>query len=509
MSNPFNRVKGLRPGKSVFPLTHEVKFTADMGYLYPVCIEEVLPGDVFDIGNNTVVRAQPMVAPPLHEINCFTHYFWVPNRLLWPSVISGTPPVLTDGWELLATMGKDGTSTPTIPTWTPTATTVGSVWDFFGNPVGVTPDANHLPIALPLYAYNMIINEYYIDPKIQDRRALDDDTALALRCWEKDYFTSALTDQQLGTAPALPITGIINIDASSAVSGSSGTGVYINTTSDTVLGASNGANNADLQNALEKLSVDLSGATTFDVADLRLAIGVQRFMELNNRAGNRYSEQLYAHYGVKSQDSRLDRPEYIGGTRFPLIVSEVVQTSETNTTEQGNLAGHGIGIGNQYVGKFRATEHGWMIGLLSILPRPLYQQGIPRQYLRRSVYDYYWPELANLSEQAIERCELYATGTESQNETIFGYQGAYDEYRTRHSRVAGLIGTTYDYWHLSRQFSSAPSLNSTFLECDPRKDFLAAPSEPAFIISHGNVIRAIRPMPIQADPGYMDQVYGG
>lgn len=504
----FDFVKGIRPGKSVFDLSYQKLFSADMGYLYPIMVDEALPGDVFSIANRTVVRCMPMVAPVMHDINVYIHYWFVPNRLVWPATFTGTPPVMNDGWELFITTGPDGTASPTIPTWTPTDVTVESLWDYFGLPVGVTPDANHRPIALPLRAYNMIWNEYYRDQTLQDRRDEDEDSTVAQRCWGKDYFTSALESQQRGTAPAMPITGTLNVDASSAV-GTSGTGrdMFVYDTPDT-LGTSSGTYNTDLQNALEKQTVDVSGATTFDIADLRLSVAIQRFLELNNRSGVRYSEQLVAHFGAAPRDERLQRPEYITGFASPLIVSEVLQQSETNTTPQGTLCGHGIGIVNHNGGRYRVQEHGWIIGLLSIMPKSIYQQGINRQFLRRDVYDYYWPEFANLSEQAIERCEIYATAVESENETIFGYQGAYDEYRYKPSQVCGLMGTTFDYWTISRQFSSAPSLNSAFVTCDPRKDFLAAPTDPAFVVQCGNIVRAVRPMPIQADPGRMDHIYG-
>lgn len=502
----FQNVKNVRPPLSSFNLSYRNCFTADMGYLYPVMVDEMLPGDVWDISNQAVMRCMPMVAPIVHEVNMFVHYFFVPNRLTWPKVMSGSPPEMTDGWELFITTGEDGTAAPTIPTWTPTDVTVGSVWDYFGMPVGITPDANHRPIALPLRAYNMIWNAYYRDEQIQDRREEYDDSSLCVRNWEKDYFTSALEDQQLGVAPALPISGIINTSAEWPA--------WVSATQNTMY-TNAGANvpyDANTKTVLDNntVAVDLSGATTFDISDLRLAFAMQRFLELNNRSGVRYTEQLNGHFGIRPQDSRMQRPEYVGGTRAPLIVSEVLQTSSSDaTSDQGNMAGHGICINNQRVGRFRAFEHGWIIGLMSIMPRPLYQNGINRQFLRRTVYDYYWPEMANLSEQAVERCEIYTSAVEAENETVFGYQGAYDEYRVKHSRVCGLMRTDFDTWTLSRQFSSPPSLNSAFLACNPRKDFLAAPSEPAFVVNFGNIVRALRPMPIQAEPGMLDHIYGG
>ena len=259
--------------------------------------------------------------------------------------------------------------------------------------------------------------------------------------------------------------------------------------------------------------VDLSTASTFNVSDLRLAFQIQKWMERNARAGARYTESLKAHFGVSNGDDRLQRPEYIGGCKFPIIVSEVVQTSSTVAgSPQGKLAGKGLTAGGQEAGRYNCTEHGWIIGIMSIMPVAMYSQGIDRQYLRRSRYDYYTPEFANLSEQAIERAEIYASGVEAENRTIFGYQGRFDEMRTKRNMVTGLFRTDYDYWHLGREFSAAPELNENFLVMDsktggaanPYKRIFAVPSEPGFIAHITNVVKAIRPMPIQSEPGLID-----
>ena len=177
-----------------------------------------------------------------------------------------------------------------------------------------------------------------------------------------------------------------------------------------------------------------------------------------------YRVSLQAHFGVSPRDERLQRPEYIGGSKTPVIVSEVLQTSSTDATSpQGNMAGHGVSVASTFCGKYRATEHGLIMGIMSIMPRTMYQQGMDRQWLRRSRYDFYFPEFANLSEQAILNCELYATSNEATNKAIFGYQGRYDEMRTKRNMVCGQMRSTFDYWHLGRIFSTAPALNSTFL----------------------------------------------
>ena len=486
----FRNVAGLHPGMSVFDLSYTKLFTCDMGQLIPVMCDEVVPGDIFKIGNQSVIRMQPLVAPVLHEINAYVHYFFVPYRLLWSD------------WEDFITGGVDGQNASTLPLWQPSDTSIlheGSLWDYLGFNVDVVPTASSQPMAFPKNAYNLIYNEYYRDENLQSEVALTFNHVLK-RNWEKDYFTSSLPWQQRGIAPALPISGIGHakwpaVYASGSpfnLQGVYGTGMY--------QPASDGT-----KFFLENNTIDLSTATTFNVADLRLAFQIQKWMERNARAGARYTESLQAHFGVSPRDERLQRPEYIGGSKTPVIVSEVLQTSSTDATSpQGNMAGHGVSVASTFCGKYRATEHGLIMGILSIMPRSMYQQGHDRQWLRRSRYDFYFPEFANLSEQAITKAEIYASASESDNKTIFGYQGRYDEMRTKRNMVCGQMRSTFDYWHLGRIFSAVPALNSDFVTCNPDKRIFAAPSEPGFIVQFANLIKAWRPMPIQSDPGLID-----
>ena len=411
--------------------------------------------------------------------------------------------LLWGGWETFITGGADGADASTLPLWSPSvAPDVGSLWDYFGFPVGVVPTATSAPISFPLTAYNMIFNEYYRDETIQPPALLTSET-LKPRNWEKDYFTSSLPWQQRGVAPALPIGGVTKA-------------IWPVVSSANTLFALQGDLNAgsppvykprdyNTKAMLESNTIDLSTASTFNVSDLRLAFQIQKWMERNARAGARYTESLQAHFGVSPRDERLQRPEYIGGSKSPVIVSEVLQTSSSDATSpQGNMSGHGVSASSTYCGKYRATEHGLIMGIMSIMPRTMYQQGMDRQWLRRSRYDFYFPEFANLSEQAILNCELYATTVEATNKAIFGYQGRYDEMRTKRNMVCGQMRSTFDYWHLGRIFSTAPALNSTFLLCVPDKRIFAAPSEPGFIVQFANLIKAWRPMPIQSDPGLID-----
>lgn len=501
----FQKVRNNQPGRSVFDLSYAKLFTCDFGQLIPIAAEEVYPGDTFDIGTQMVVRMQPTVAPVMHEIYATTHYFFVPNRHLW------------EHWEDFITGGVDGEFDETAnppPRWSPSSTAIGSLWDYFGMPTGITP-TGALPLAFPLYAYNEIYNEYYRDQNVMDEVALTDQS-VKVRCWAKDYFASALPWQQRGVAPALPISGLSSarwVEGDFVQSAAGGTVNFDSVGTDARAFVNNANAILNFRSFLARNVVDFSDALTFDVADLRLAFQVQKWMERNARAGARYTESLKAHFGVSNGDERLQRPEYIGGVKFPVIVSEVVQTSSTVAgSPQGKLAGKGMTAGGQQAGKYKATEHGWIIGIFSIMPVAAYQQGIDRQYLRRSRYDYYTPEFANLSEQPIERAEIYATAVEAENRTIFGYQGRFDEMRTKRNQVCGLFRTDFNYWHLGRTFSSAPALNATFLNMDattggaanPYKRIFAVPSEPGFIIHLNNVIKAIRPMPIQSEPGMID-----
>lgn len=496
MNRVFKTVGINKIGRSVFDLSYEKKLTCDMGELIPSLVLECVPGDIFKLGCELIVRFQPLVAPILHRIDASIHLFFVPNRLLF------------DDWEKFITGDVDGDDTTTLPTWQPTDYAVNSLWDYMEFPIGVDPVGAY-PVDFPKRAYNLIYNEYYRDETLITELDITAAEDVQLRAWEKDYFTSCLTTQQRGTAPALPLSGTTFADFTNAVSGTSATAdVIINDSSDTLQGETNGAYNTDLLNALNKNEVDFASATTFDVSDLRLAFQIQKWQERNNRAGVRYKEFLLAHFGIAPRDERLQRPEYIGGMKMPIIISEVLQTSESGTTAQGNLAGHGITANKDFIGKYKVKEYGVLIGILSIMPKPDYQQGIDRNWLKSDRYDYFHPEFANLSEQGVIRAEIFADGNSGNNNTVFGFQGVYDELRTHRNKICGQMrsdaATSFDYWHVARDFSSAPTLNQTFIECDPRKDIFAAPSEPGLIVQIGNLIKAIRPLPFIANPGFID-----
>lgn len=493
------------PSRSPFNLSYEYKTTTEMGLLIPVCVKELIPGDVIDFNITTICRLQPLVSPVLHNINIHIDAFFVPYRLLW----ADADP---DNFETFLTGGDDGTAAPTFPTWNPATKTALSLWDYLTYPVGVDP-SNRRPSALPARGIQLIWNEWYRAQELQSEVTIDltggvdtTDYAVPKRNWAHDYYTACLLDQQRGQAPSLPIT----IDASAAVGGTTADNaalrLQINNSADTVA-TPGGTYNTDLQNALEKIT-----ATTVDIAQLRLATAQQRYLERNNLVGTRYTEYIRGHYGTDPGDARLNRPEWIGSIQTPITLSEVLQTSESNTTPQGTLAGHGINIDANHIGNYRAREWGVLIALLSIMPEPAYQQGIDREWIKETRYDFYTPEFAALSDQAVEEVELKASATTSENETIFGYIGAWDHYRSSHNKVTGYMRSgsspDFSYWHLARYFTSRPAPNSAFVTMegtyagDPSmKRIFAVQDEYSFMLQVGNNIRALRPLPYIARPG--------
>lgn len=500
MSKIFNRIGGITPRRSVFNLSYEKKFDADMGQLIPVGVDEVVPGDLFVLGNNVLARMNPMVAPIMHEVNIYVHSFFVPNR------------ILDEHWEEFITGGVDGQSQAQLPLWKPTNNGQYSLWDYMGFPIGVDPDGAY-PIDYPRRAYNMIYNEYYRDQNLIEEVPLDNESIL-LRSWEKDYFTSALPWQQRGIAPALPVhiqglsSAVWNVTSFNNQQLTLPSGFSTNNNDPGLYVGASANQKSNAKNFFDSNTVDGSKftANTFDVSDLRLAFQIQKWMERNARAGVRYTEFLRAHYGVAPRDERLDRPEYIGGTKTPLVVSEVLQTSATDSqpTPQGNLAGHGISFDGSRIGSYRVKEFGWIISIMSIMPRTQYQQGINRQFLRRSRFDFMSPEFVNLSEQPIYGAEIYATNLKTENEDTFGFQGRYNEMRYKENQTAGALRNTLNFWHLGRVFASKPELNASFINCVPRKDYLAVPSEKAMIIQYANLIKAFRPIPYMSEPGLID-----
>lgn len=522
----FTRVAGIHPGRSFFNLSYSKKFNGDMGKIYPIMCDEVVPGDVWKIGNEFTVRFEPLIAPIMQDMYLKVRYFFVPYRLLKRDCLS-TPGDSFD-WEEFLSDGVDGkTVTQILPRWIPTNNAKYSLWDYFGFPVGVSP-AGAYPLNFPREAYNFIWNEYFRNENLDAEVSLDNENILLVR-WNKDYFTSALPWQQRGTAPVLSgdilylgeddnyhhVNIVTALDASGyPASYGSASGGAVKFTDDGstlgdvsvgVVGTHSGAGMLYPKNSHQQI---VYGG--FNVEQLRLCIQTQKWLERNARAGTRYTELLRAHFGVSPTDARLDRPEYIGGSKTPIIVSEVLQTSASplsgeEGTPQGTMAGHGISIDRNYVAKYRVEEYGLIMGLAYVVPKHEYSgQGINRQWLRRTKLDFYWPEFAHLSEQGIETAELYATDSEANNVDLFGYIGRYDEMRHKQSMVCADFRDDYQDWTLNDKFETKPLLNSSFIEADVRKNIFAVQNYPALKINFGNVIHAYRPIPLIAEPGLVD-----
>lgn len=504
----YESVSSRRVERSAFDLSYEKKLTGDMGQLIPVMCEEVVPGDIWKIGVEAVIRFMPMVAPVIHAIQAHFHFYFVPNRLL------------ETVWEDFITGGVNGTDASSLATWIPTGGNVtngdgtvvadngvGSLWDYMGFPVGVIP-AGAYPLSLPRAAYNQIWNDWFRDQQQQAKIALTS-AIVHQRTWEKDYFTSALPWQQRGTAPAIPLSGsgqALWVTADSFQQTAVINAVGVTTVPDSRIQVNQAQGLANLENALEENAVSYSTAGTWSIADFRLQTSIQRWMEANARGGSRYVEWLKNHFSISPTDDRLDRAEYIGGTRMPVMVSDVEQTSKTEVgAPQGNLAGKGTIAGRDFCASYKAPEFGVIMGIMSIMPEPVYHQGINKQWLRTTRYDFYSPEWANLSEQPVLRREIYADGNSGNNNTVFGYQGRFNEMRSKQNMLCGLmregVAGSLHHWHLGRHFAAAPSLNATFMTCIPKKSFLAVPAQPTFLASIRNVIKAIRPMPIEPIPG--------
>lgn len=531
----FSNVGGLRPSLNFFNLSYRKKFNCDMGQLIPVMCDEVIPGDVFKVGNEMVIRFEPMVAPIMDAVKAKVRYFFVPYRLCTKGKLVDNTEYDFD-WENFLSQGSDGLdASEVLPRWYPDNNAKYSLWDYMSFPTGVMP-SGCFPLDFPRFAYNFVYNEYFRNETVQEEVSLFNEDILNVN-WERDYFTSALLQQQRGIAPVMSgdilylgdddVYHTANISSifmqNNDIQAGDITGLAVSNPRSTSFPAAL----VRTEPAPTFMQVPLyftqpkAGLLTgdkpknelsplvyggFNISQLRLCVQAQKWLERSNRGGNRYTELLRAHYGVAPRDERLDRPEYIGGSTSPIIISEVLQTSgTTDTSPQGNMSGHGMSVDRNYVSKYRVKEFGLIIGIMYIVPESGYMsQGINRQWLRRDRFDFAWPEFMHLSEQGIETAELYATDNEADNKDIFGYIGAYDEMRHKQDQVVADFREDYAYWTLNRSFANKPVLNSDFVKCVPDKRIFAVENYPCIKVNFRNVIHAYRPLPIIAEPGLVD-----
>lgn len=505
--------------RSKFSLSHYNLMSMNMGTLTPIGLTEVLPGDTVQQATSALVRLSPLLAPVMHPVHVRVHHWFVPHRLVW------------DGFEDFITGGPDGDFDEPFPTLTINNSNggVGSLSDYLGLPTELQGDIE--VSALPFRAYAMIWNEWYRDQDLQDLlpfstdSGLDTETSTDLKnvAWEKDYFTSARPWEQKGPAVELGMSG--NAPITIKPTGAS-VPIYSNGVRFTPpggptkiaplgLGAQKGDNTSDLQaantnlsgrvsasiqslidtdalsNMAQRMEADLSSVNALNVSQLREAFALQRYQEARARYGSRYTEYL-RYLGVRSSDARLQRPEYLGGGRQTIQFSEVLQTAPGGEDGVGSLYGHGIGAlrSNRYRRFFE--EHGYIISVMSVRPRTIYTQGMPRTWMKRTKEDFFQKELQHIGQQEVWTGEVYGVDPASHYKT-FGYQDRYDEYRRTQSRVTGEFRTSMlDYWHMARRFANEPLLNADFVECNPTKRIFAEQVKDSLYVMVNHSIQARR-----------------
>lgn len=538
----FQQQRMNAPRMSAFDLSREQKLTCRMGELVPTYLEEVLPGDQFRVKTESLVRFAPMLAPIMHRVDVFMHYFFVPNRIIW------------NDWEDFITGERDTNAALTelkVPTYNVNSNDVTAkmygntvstdqrkLADYLGLPVdniGLGITQNLYVSQLPFRAYQQIYNDYYRDQNFEDEvdyTTVSNYSKLRYRKYEKDYFTSALPWPQRNATPVgVPID--VNYLPQSIVRSTISNGIPTGNVSLQTQTGGIGADGGNLTYGgttaarLENLSTTLD----FQINELRKASALQRWFEKQALGGHRYIETIYSHFGVKSSDRRLQRAEYLGGGKTPVLISEVLNTSATTDNgpqapqdgtyqPQGTMTGHAISSGESMAFQTQIEEHGYIMGIMSIMPKPAYSQGVPRHFLRQEKFDYFWPELANLGEQEVKDVEIYVNDTTitktdadevvptNQNAIslpTFGYQQRYAEYKYGQNTIHGDFRNTLHYWHMARKFSAVPALNDLFHEVDPEDEsitnvFAVTDKVDTCWVQLYHDVKARRPMPYFANP---------
>lgn len=480
--NIFNSIQLPKVGSNQFDLSHDLKMSFSMGELIPTAVIEALPGDHFEISCENLLRFAPLISPVMHKVRVTTHYFFVPNRLLWAQ------------WEDFIT-GNADIEAPYLRINDEQQFVEGGIGDYLGYPTGPVPENFRLS-PMPLAAYFKIYDEYYRDQNLQTEKflplvpgpnetgvyadAVDPLSAGALplrRAWQHDYFTAALPFAQKGDTVQLPLTQAttIPVEATNAAGfpllrdNATGNPLVSGAVSASVSGADPiivAGGNTAYYDPNGHLTVDIQ-SDAVDITTVRRAFRLQEFLERAARGGTRYTEQILSMFDQRSSDARLQRPEYIGGSKQNMVISEVLATAETTAAgvSVGTMAGHGISVGGGNTFRYKCEEHGYVIGIINVQPDTAYQQGAHRQFTRFDRLDYAWPTFANIGEQEVLNKEIFAAAPNP--EEIFGYVPRYAEYKYLPSRVAGEMKTSLDFWHLGRIFSTLPVLNDEFVQCNP------------------------------------------
>lgn len=522
--------------RSSFRMQKAHKTTFDGGYLIPVFLEEVLPGDTWNTRMTAFARLSTPIFPLMDNLYLDSFFFFVPCRLVW------------DNWVRF--MGEQDNPSDSTSYTVPQLTVgggglpVNSIYDYFGLGIAGQMGASAVSYnALPLRAYNLIWNQWFRDENLQtsvtvrkgDSGDVQADYALKRRGKRKDYFTGALPwPQKGGTSVSIPLGTSAPILTSSANQATGTQQPMRMNRSDT------GANppgpfawgfgvGGDLVESTtlalgtptvygfypENLYADLSSATAATINQLRQSFQIQKLLERDARGGTRYTELLTAHFGVRSPDARLQRPEYLGGGSAPLVLNPVAQTSGTGlsggSTPLGNLAAIGTSVAHNHGFVQSFVEHGYIIGLVSVRADLSYQQGLRKLWSRSTKYDFYWPAFAMLGEQAVLNKEIYFDGS-ANDSAVFGYQERWAEYRYSPSQISGRFRSTsagtIDSWHVAQRFASLPALNSSFIEEHPplsRVLAVGASADGAQLIFDSFFDSTVaRPMPMYSVPGLID-----
>ena len=524
MQHLFSQVPKTEIPRSRFNRSHGLKTTFDEGYLVPILVDEILPGDTVNLGATLFTRMATLMSPIMDNLYVDTFFFFVPERLVWENFqrMCGEQDNPDDSTDFIF-------PTITAPTggWKPQ-----SLADYFGIPTNI----ENLEVrAEPFRCYNLIYNEWFRDENLQDSVAFtkadkDDEKNYKLlrRGKRHDYFTSALPWPQKGPGVELPFGGNAPIVSSDQyilkpslslsslfpeIKGKGQTVAFANSSSNAGWDSSalyhGGVDTPPKSLSLHPLFADLSAVTAVTINQFREAFQIQKWYERAARGGTRYTEILRSFFGVVSPDARLQRPEYLGGGSHRIDVSVVPQTSATNDiSPQANLAAFAVGASKNGGFTKSFTEHGWLIGLVNVRADLTYQQGLNRMWSRSTKFDMYWPTFAHLGEQAILNKEIYAQGNAKDDEA-FGYQERYAEYRYFPSMITGKFRSTdpqpLDSWHLAQKFDSLPTLSSQFIEDNPPVNrVVAVTDEPHFLLDAWFDMNCVRPMPVYSVPGLVD-----
>jgi len=521
--------------RSQFKMEFTHKTTFNAGYLVPLYVDEVLPGDSFNLNSTMLTRMATPIYPIMDNIYLDTFFFFVPTRLVWSNFqrfMGERDPNPDSSIDFLV---------PTITT-PPQGCAIGSLGDYFGLPTAGQINASVNVNALPMRAYNLIWNEWFRDENLQNSVTVPKgdgpDTygtfTLLKRGKRKDYFTAALPWVQKGESVTLPLGGLAPVTTGTTHLTGVQTPLQFTKASDGAavtagaLFVGSGQNNVLRGDGIpsgtqqtvypNNLYADLSEATASTINQLRQSFQIQKLLERDARGGTRYTELVRSHFGVTSADARLQRPEYLGGGTSLINIHQVVQNSGTpndpdtgyTSTPQGHLSAYAQGVA--HAGFHQSfTEHGYVIGLISARADLTYQQGLRKMWSRSTRYDFYWPVFSMLGEQAVLNKEIYVKG-DSNDDLVFGYQERWAEYRHHPSRISGLFRSTaagtLDGWHLAQNFTALPTLNASFIEETPPMDRILAVGAAAdtahFILDSLTSIKAARPLPMYSVPGLVD-----